>query len=121
MFLGVGSFRADPLQFNTGNAGGTRQPNEQSQPQNPFKPVGGPDELSDVNNLFGSIWPPEEKVDANPFADRPGVSNAGSIGNGENEHGNVARKYVSNYFQTNPAGKPVKVRPPEPPLFGTYE
>lgn len=118
MFSGVGSFRADPLRFNTGNAGGPRPQVKQPPSEDLFKSTGGPNELSDVNGLFGSIFPPEERKEVNPF-ERANSGNTGSTGGNGNR--DVARSYVSNYFQTNPAGKQVKVRPPEPPLFGTYE
>lgn len=118
MLSGVGSFRADPLRLNTGNAGGPRPQVKQPPAENLFKSNGGPNEFLDVNSLFGSIFPPEDRLKVNPF-ERVNSDNAGSSGG--NGHRDVARSYVSNYFQTNPAGKQVKVRPPEPPLFGTYE
>lgn len=126
MFSGVGSFRADPLRFNTGNAGGAPKPVEQPASQGLFKSSSGANELTDVNNLFGtSIFPPEDRPAKTSFVRANAGSTGSPEGNGNRPEGdgnrNVALDYVSNYFQTNPAGKQVKVRPPEPPLFGTYE
>lgn len=122
MISGAGSFRANPFALHTGNAGNTgdvRRRQTEYQPEPPvIKPQNNRNELSDIDNMFGSIF-------SGGGEDSP-IPNTGSTGKPGSEkpgqdHGDVAKNYLSGYFQTNPAGKQVKVRPPEPPLFTSYQ
>lgn len=119
MVSGAGSFRTNPFALHAGNTGGVRRRQTEHQPEPPvIKPQNDRNELSDIDNIFGSIF--SGGGEGKPL---PNTGSTGKPGSEKPEQGHrdVARNYLSGYFQTNPAGKQVKVKPPEPPLFTSYQ